>query len=963
MKFKLNSSLKIVILALFALYPIIWFLGKGNVLINGLDTNFPLDPIVWFTRRFYIWNEVLNGGLHFSSSVAGLFFHLLQVIPYSVGAPLQIVEITNILFWSIAIVMSGYVFSKTFITKRYVLQVLFVVLYVFNIYLFNTWENIKVANISLMVGLPLVLSLIHNRSYSKLSVAATLLLSTLVGFISAGTGINPAYFLCLLLGAFIYVVLLLIIKPKKLETLRAAATVLIPFVLINSFWIFPLVDFLFITNTVQGLEGIGFTNWVASLSENTSLLNVIRLQGAWDWYIRNDYGVPLYIPYASRYFYSTPFIIFSFLTPLLAIGAFILRKSKQYESMIFFSFLAVLGIFLGAGTHEPTGTLFVFLLNNLPFFSFFRSPWYIFTPFTIIGIGGLAVIFIDELYERFSKVHLLKRLRGNMILTGLVGVFVCGQMLYSYPLITGKIFRPGRDDSFYQYFPQHVFDTKKFLASADYDRIVTYPDDQLESFKWGYKGTESILSLFSTKEVVAPSFNYPNQNLAALVQNFYSQLKRGETQSAFNMVHTLGVDSMFIKEDTITLSPDILKDVEDYTSDRKTIGPWHFMSINDEYVARKFNIPEHIYTLDISPNKLSELSQFISPTSIIVERKDSQLENIPELASSFSTITEGKLVPSQRSDDLTYTYTTTPGFAYSLYFTNYNLSSRDTSIVINSSTVPQTSISVENNALKVGPLDLISNENIITLNTPKAQTEVLIDSKGIDILGTPTIETKLNIPVKNFSPFKKYKITYEHIYEYGEQPEFQIVQSGPGAPYQIKPITLLKSQDWLDNEIVFQPVELSSKLEIIIKQPKQTNSVSKVSLRNFEITEIYENNIYVVQEPKPLYSSVPKLEFRKISPVKYEVFVTNASQGYFLAMREGYHRGWTINSKDYIGGKPVHLTANGYSNLWYIPVGGESQNITVSFIGQIYYRMGAAISVLTLVITGLHFIYATKKRT
>ncbi len=962
MKFKLFRIVKWLPFILLGLYPLIWFIGKGNVLINGLDTNFPIDPVVWFTRRFYIWNEILNGGLHFSSSVAGLFFHFLQVLPYLLGASLQTVEIFNIIFWSLAIVLSSYLFSKVFITKRILLQLLFVVLYSCNIYLFNTWENIKVANLSLMVGLPLLLTLIHQRVQKRWSTPRTLLFATLTGIVSAGTGINPAYFLSLVSGAALYVLLLLIIKSDRLNTLKASAITIIPFVLVNSFWIFPLIDFLFITNTVQGLEGIGFTNWVASLSENTSLLNVIRLQGAWDWYIRNDFGVPLYIPYASRYFYSTPFIIFSFVTPLLALCSFVFRKTKHIKSMFFCSILAVLGIFLGAGTHEPTGIIFTFLLKNLPFFSFFRSPWYIFTPFTIIGISGLAVIFFDELYEKFSEARIYNKFRGVHGLTLVVGVLITGQLLYSYPQITGKIFRPGRDDSFYQYFPQYVFDTQDYLKTSNYNRIVTYPDDQLESFKWGYKGTESILSLFSDKEVIAPSFNYPNQNLAALIQKFYSHLKRGEFNSAFSMVHAFGADSMFVKNDTITLSPNISDDITEFTSERKTIGPWDFMRIDKQYVSQKFSIPEHIYALDISPNKLAEVMRFISPNSLIVERRDSQLKNIPEATSQFGSINQARATSSSTNGSVTYTYKTSQDNKYWLYFSNFNLPIKDINVTVDGTIVSSSLLKSENNALKIGPFDNQLTDHTITLNVPKPHAEILINSEGTNIIGTPTIESIYTIPVPNFNPFKKYKISFQHIYEYGEAPEFQLVQSGPASPYQVKPVTLIKSQDWLEDEFVFEPVELSSKLEIIIKQPKQDKSVSKASIRNLSVTELYENDLYVVEEAAALYDVKPQITFKKLSPVKYEVVVENAQKGYFISMKDGYHRGWNISSKDYMGGKQVHMTGNGFSNLWYIPVGGEKQTISVTFFGQTLYMVGCIVSILVLLSTSLFYLYATKKR-
>ena len=68
----------VLLIGLLGLTPLIWFYGKGSVFINGIDTNFPLDPWIWFQRRLYVWNSITNGGADFSSSTAGLFFHLIQ---------------------------------------------------------------------------------------------------------------------------------------------------------------------------------------------------------------------------------------------------------------------------------------------------------------------------------------------------------------------------------------------------------------------------------------------------------------------------------------------------------------------------------------------------------------------------------------------------------------------------------------------------------------------------------------------------------------------------------------------------------------------------------------------------------------------------------------------------------------------------------------------------------------------
>lgn len=109
--------LSVVPFVILSLTPIIWFWGKGDVLINGIDTNFPLDPAVWISRRFFVWNNFANAGSDFSSSTAGLFFHLIQVIPYEIGLNLQLVQLTSLVFWFSLIIFSTLFWQRQFSPK------------------------------------------------------------------------------------------------------------------------------------------------------------------------------------------------------------------------------------------------------------------------------------------------------------------------------------------------------------------------------------------------------------------------------------------------------------------------------------------------------------------------------------------------------------------------------------------------------------------------------------------------------------------------------------------------------------------------------------------------------------------------------------------------------------------------------------------------------------------------------
>jgi len=379
-----RSRLAFFLVVLMGFTPIIWFIGKPGVLINGSDTNFPLDPAIWFARRFFVWNSVASAGGDFSSSTAGIFFHLIQFIPFKLGFSLQLVQITSFVFWFLLIVVASFIFARVILQKNIFAQFTLVIFYSFNIYLFNTWENVKVANLSLVASIPLALSILILAKRGRISKKAVVFYSVLVGVLVSGTGINPAYFVSFFLVLTIYVLAQVLVNFSKeaiIGILRNFSLLSTLIILVNSFWILPTSSFI-IKNIGPGksIDTIGYTNWIDSLSKNASILNIIRLQGAWDWYAFDGVtGLPLYIPYALNFFFRMPFIIFSLGLPVLVIVSLLFANKKMRDLYLAFGLMFILGIFLGVGTHLPTGHAFRFFAR-CPFLHF-SGALGIFSPY------------------------------------------------------------------------------------------------------------------------------------------------------------------------------------------------------------------------------------------------------------------------------------------------------------------------------------------------------------------------------------------------------------------------------------------------------------------------------------------------------------------------------------------------------------------------------------------------------
>ena len=966
---KLPRNIRLLVLVLLCLTPILWFIGRGQVLITGLDTNFPLDPIIWFTRRLFVWNSTINAGTDFSSSTSGIFFHLVQVIPHLLKSNLQTTEIVSLIFWFSAIIISSYLFARTIYRENFLGQILFVVSYSFNIYLFNTWENVKVSNLALMASLPLFLGIVYLWKRKTISLNRVIFYSATASIVASGTGINPAYFASLAGAILLFILVSSVFDRKDLKSFLAGSlTCLAVLFLVNLFWILPLTYQLFISKRINDLNDIGLTNWLDSLSQNTSLLNVFRLQGAWDWYATDDVGLPLYIPYAVRYFRSLPFVVFSFAIPFFALVS--LAKHKKDERILYVSFaiLLILGVFLGAGTHEPTGQIYEFLNSKVPFLSFFRSPWYIFTPYLIISFAGLSLL----LFKRLNEESKHKRILYIMTI-----LFIAGNFVYNYPLVLGRIFRAGRYDSFYVKFPYYVFESGKWLNQnrKSTGRIVTYPDDQLETFKWGYRGTESIISLFSDAEVIAPSFNYTSRPLGLLLEEFYFDIKRGDYDSAFSTLRFLGVDTIFSKNDSNSLSGQINE--QDFSIVSRTFstrfGEWSFLQLK-EANSGKIHSPKFIYKNFTGPETFSSLAKILPSDSITIGSGDTEASKITTLmdeSSGLIKVTNKDFTKNIGSNNQEYWVTVPKDGIYNLIIkrkgSKKNLDDFSGTIVsIDSTNEVKIDRDDQNDGffnlaslnLKSGDYKLAINfpvrENLLNINDftlysplPNLRVDELpVDTKKTLVVFDSNAKNGLiKIPVPGFDPFHNYLLTFDSKYFYGNVPVVEMIQSAPTAPVKVTPLYAGSATDWQHQLLPINPIPVDSKLEIFIKAGSNKNNRSKSFMENFSIKKVYDNELFLKQDGD-LHLDTPDVRFNKISPVEYAVEVSDISGPYFIAFLENYDSGWMLTSDTLE--KPIHFSVNGYANAWYLNSEKTEQKLKIYYQPQQYFVLGAIASGLTI---------------
>lgn len=152
------------------------------------------------------------------------------------------------------------------------------------------------------------------------------------------------------------------------------------------------------------------------------------------------------------------------------------------------------------------------------------------------------------------------------------------------------------------------------------------------------------------------------------------------------------------------------------------------------------------------------------------------------------------------------------------------------------------------------------------------------------------------------------------------------------------------------------------------------------------------------KQDKPLL-----LQFQKINPTKYKVFVRNARKQYLLVFSEAFHKDWTIfmssyspEEKDssniyYFDGEikekthknvlfdsellntlfsekisnATHIRVNGYANAWYITPkdvnNKEDYELTIELTSQRFFYLGLGISCITGIVIVMWHLIRMKK--
>src|SRR5258708_5640782 len=321
---------------------------------------------------------------------------------------------------------------------------------------------------------------------------------------------------------------------------------------LHAYWIVLYVNYV-LTSYAREVEQAGGQNgvvgWVDYISTNTSLINLFRLQGFPEWYLN-----PFH-PYSNVFLNNPLLVIIGFCIPVFAFLPLLLfKKGEIRKYVLFFSFLALFSLLFIKGSHAPFGFMYLLLIQYLPGFIAFRTPFYKFSPALWFAYAILISFTINFLFQKYQA-------KNKIVMFSLQFILCVMVILYSYPFLNGSFFDywVGERSTRIQ-VPQYIFDFGKWSESPERisDKTLMLPPSsnsfRADVYTWGYWSLGPVTNLL-TKAPIITINNGMSSNEVKLISSLY-QLMKENNPAWIKMAKLIGIKSVVLRKDFVWQAKD-----------------------------------------------------------------------------------------------------------------------------------------------------------------------------------------------------------------------------------------------------------------------------------------------------------------------------------------------------------------------------------------------------------------------
>jgi hypothetical protein len=319
-------------------------------------------------------------------------------------------------------------------------------------------------------------------------------------------------------------------------------------------------------------------------------------------------------------------IIVSFLIPISAFSSILFAKAKEKYLLISFGLIALISMFFMAGSHAPLGFIYVFLIEHVPGFIAFRTPFYKFAP----GLWFSFAIMIGFICNYFILRYLKKA--PYILISLAISALVVG---YSFPFLGTKFFNYGPNRTTRVKVPSYVNDYAKWANSNQfpYNRLLTlpaqHPDNHATETTWGYWSLAPINSLLDKRLYIDRTVPLlPGES--AIINEFYDAFDAQDPKWKV-LADKLGIDGIILRDDIVpyeyhnqTISPAFYhKIIDNQFTKTKDFGPWHIYSlknIHSSFYTAKGYIQVENYNTNKSLSLLDDPTGHADNRTVVIEK-------------------------------------------------------------------------------------------------------------------------------------------------------------------------------------------------------------------------------------------------------------------------------------------------------------------------------------------------------
>ena len=448
----------IILICLFGLLSITWF--QGSRLIAIADFWFPSDGISYLSKMMYTWKNTYSLGTGTFKGMATVFYGAYLALTNIIG--LSTVASEKIFFYInfIAAGMSMYYLSYVIGLRRpwRVVSALFYMMNPVAIDFFRTFAVYSFA--------PLLLGLYINGLEQRKKLSYIILLVLIWLITTTYMYVDPGYGAVLLFAFFLYLIFYIITHRDiklAIEGVRFTIILLLFFLFLNAFWMVPLG--LNLSSELQRTTVPNLNNERLYCGLSAILLNGFRLLG-YGKSLLSTYKGDLLFQWVPWYFQRSTVLISLLISVIVFLP--LLSRDKKRKYSYYFSFLAILGLFLITGANFPFGQFKFWLVKEIPYaLPAFRNP----LKFQLL----IALSFAPLLGKGISIVYKFLLQKWHRLLANLVVVAICFILFgyYSFPYWTGSIFRKGGE----------VIPSDRIEIPDYYSNAREWLDHSLENFR------------------------------------------------------------------------------------------------------------------------------------------------------------------------------------------------------------------------------------------------------------------------------------------------------------------------------------------------------------------------------------------------------------------------------------------------------------------------------------------------